>query len=86
MTSALKGQFQVLCRDPQQGSRAGDSVRGCCSHPGERWWWLALEEQRWGREKSMDSGCNLKTEPTGFANGWKVRYEREREASRTKGA
>ena len=23
MTSALKGQFQVLCRDPQQGSRAG---------------------------------------------------------------
>lgn len=26
----------------------------------------------------MNSGCNLKTEPTGFANGWKVRYERER--------
>lgn len=40
----------VIClsskRTEGQGQELGDSSRGSCDHPGERWWWLALEVER----------------------------------------
>ena len=71
MTLAQRIDLGGWGKEDKQGDQLGD----CLSDPNERCLWLSLAWKFGASEKPLNSGCIMRVQLTGFADGLDVGYE-----------